>query len=149
MMKINIIDASMPIDDTKYKGVAYSRETIAVLDREDNEHDAVCPRCAARGKTWSGSNPICAFAGGGAFSKNNWCCATLNDLRELCDEKYTIMYHNDKSAVIMPGQGSVSYVMLTWYKQRGTVLDALEIGTEGTVRLTLKQAEAILAAAGK
>lgn len=42
-----------------------------------------CAACRARGKTWEGSDPNCAFPNGGEFNPDNWNCATANLIRDL------------------------------------------------------------------
>lgn len=87
-----------------------------------------CAACKARGQTWSGSPPKCAFDG----FENNWNCATLNALREIvyegqwpmpprvdyqyCDDmKYATVYLDD---VDLP-TGPAMALWVAWYKSRG------------------------------
>lgn len=43
-----------------------------------------CKACRKRGKTWQGDDPRCAFETG-AFG-DNWNCATVGLIRDICDE---------------------------------------------------------------
>lgn len=46
---------------------------------------AVCKACSNQVKDWKGSDPECAFING-AFSPDNFCCATARLIRTLCQE---------------------------------------------------------------
>jgi len=91
-----------------------------------------CKRCIARGKTWSGDNPNCAFDGNFA---SNWNCATLNALRDIVYEGQNTMppgvdyqycedmkYATVKIDDIENGGGEKIGMALwvAWYKSRGT-----------------------------
>lgn len=83
-----------------------------------------CNLCRERGKTWSGSNPVCAWESD-EFS-NNWNCATLNAIRDLeghedadyrfCDDQ---KYMTIKIDGVDLRDGSPLALWVTWYKQRG------------------------------
>lgn len=46
-----------------------------------------CRRCRERGKTWSGSNPRCAFKSPSfTFNPDNWNCATAWAMRDLIEK---------------------------------------------------------------
>ena len=92
-----------------------------------------CIACAARGKTWNGSDPRCAFETG-AFSPENWNCATVNALRELVyegqnpmppgvdyrycdDQKYATVCIDD---VELDGARIGLALWVSWYKSRGS-----------------------------
>ena len=48
-----------------------------------------CPRCRARGKTWRGSHPRCAFkTPEQVFNPDNWNCATANTIREIAERDW-------------------------------------------------------------
>lgn len=49
--------------------------------------DHFCAACRARGKTWNGSDPTCAFQHGKPFSPDNWSCATLDRVRDLAESE--------------------------------------------------------------
>lgn len=116
-----------------------------------------CPRCIARGKTWQGDDPRCAFASG-AFA-DNWNCATLNALRDLAHSVPGCVHLQSDSrlAVItydvygegddtMPGSvGWQGFLILAWYKARGHTDRAFVMDEDNERPLTLKLAEAILA----
>jgi hypothetical protein len=42
-----------------------------------------CKACEERVKDWSGSDPVCGFETG-VFSVENWNCATISKIREIC-----------------------------------------------------------------
>lgn len=95
-----------------------------------------CKLCQKRGKTWSGADPKCAFDG--SFS-DNWNCATLNAIRDICYEGQNPMpsgvdyqYVNDmKYATIKIDDVEGDFVddkrgrsiglalWVSWYKSRG------------------------------
>lgn len=99
--------------------------------------------CLERGKDWNGSDPKCAFLDG-AFSADNWNCATANAIRDICyegqdqmphgvdyrycdDEKYATIYvdhigRGDVWAGIESPDGMEYLAMalwVAWYKSRG------------------------------
>lgn len=101
----------------------------------------ICPMCAERGKTWNGDDPKCAFSG--KFS-DNWNCATLNAIRDICYEGQNPMpagvdyrYCDDqKYATIkideceMPNGGRIGLALwVSWYKSRAKT-DAMWILSE-------------------
>jgi hypothetical protein len=95
----------------------------------------------ARGKTWQGDGPVCAFPNG-RFVTRNWMCATMGALRDVAAE--SAAYSDDQYAALLPWDGS--FVLLGWYKSRGRTEVARVITPAAQVRwLTLKQAEAFLA----
>lgn len=100
-----------------------------------------CPRCQKRGKTWNGSDPVCAFING-QFSRNNWNCATMNEIRERADGKYC----DDHYMALLPWEDSGGlYILLGWYKRRGRTDLAQVVDIEGVaVNLSLEQAELFL-----
>ncbi len=103
-----------------------------------------CMACAARGKTWNGSDPRCAFESG-VFSAENWNCATLNALRELVYEGQNPMpagidyrYCEDQKyatvcidAVELDGERIALALWVSWYKSRGAT-EALWLLSEST-----------------
>lgn len=64
----------------------------------DPSHAVYCEACKARGKTWEGSDPQCAFPpamfGGhpmpmpAVFTPKNWKCATIDMLRDIAWNAY-------------------------------------------------------------
>lgn len=86
-----------------------------------------CAMCNARGKTWQGSDPKCAFEGA-TFSGENWNCATAGEIRGFIDEtsgRVQYMFCDDqKYATIavhdlrLPS-GSADALWVYWYKNRG------------------------------
>lgn len=111
----------------------------------------VCRLCKERGKTWEGSDPVCAFESG-VFSPDNWACATMGKLRRLSEE----LGHSDRdddscgSIGYVPlsdnyapdtYEGFGGYIVMMWYKERGRVGNAVFMTDEGTEPLTLEQAE--------
>lgn len=110
-----------------------------------------CRRCSERGKTWSGDDPKCAFPNG-IFTPDNWNCATMNELRDIADE-FDKTFRDDNSC------GSIGYVpmdndyapndfdtyggyiVMMWYKNRGSTRNALFMTDDETVPLTIKHAD--------
>jgi len=110
-----------------------------------------CPRCQARGKTWLGDLPRCAFTGTGQFSADNWNCATMNALRLFTQEIYCQDHTLGIIAIpelsrdcgfddLMP-----NFLVLHWYKTRGACPLAQVVRMNHRVSpLTLSWAELIL-----
>jgi hypothetical protein len=99
-----------------------------------------CKRCKERGKVWNGADPRCAFETG-AFSSNNWNCATMNDLR---DKVVNICRNDEQRAGLICGVDSL-HVFLSWYKERDATEMALMMTIDGkAVPLSLAEAERIL-----
>ena len=106
--------------------------------------------CRKRGQTWSGDGEVCGFLSFGRFKENNWNCATLNKLRDMCD-----WGNRDDSSSACIGVIQISesekrgiqqgYVVLTWYKDRGATGQARVVWDDNlTEKLTLKTAEFII-----
>lgn len=96
-----------------------------------------CKACQARGKTWNGADPKCAFLSGPFDGGYGWNCATANDVRELCEREgdfrihhcreenqqyatvsildFNILPKNDKGYM----QSQPVCLWVGWYKQRG------------------------------
>lgn len=96
---------------------------------------SICQMCQERGKTWEGgSDPICAFTNGKPFTRDNWNCATVNAIRDICDErlgplvdgvdrrdcgdqKYATLYVYE---VCEPQHDELLLALwVSWYKSRG------------------------------
>lgn len=91
-----------------------------------------CKMCAERGKTWNGDDPKCAFVG--AF-EDNWNCATIGALRDICyegqnpmpagvdyqyceDQKYATVNIDD---IETPNGNRIGMALwVSWYKRRGS-----------------------------
>ena len=87
-----------------------------------------CGMCRERGKTWTGSDPRCAFENG-VFNPDNWDCATMNALRERAEELGTD-FRDDMAAasigyVPFESEDGAGYVVMTWYKDRGRTGQAI------------------------
>lgn len=91
--------------------------------------EKMCGACATRGKTWRGGNPRCAFSGG--LFDENWNCATVNMIRDICDERQKKLpsgveyqYCEDQKYAIIKVDdldiaGSPLALWVSWYKNRG------------------------------
>lgn len=122
-----------------------------------------CKLCDERGKTWEGSDPVCAFPGD-VFVSRNWNCATMNKLRELaengstseseyCDQPgwswYGVSWRaGDSSFAVLESpivEGEwvewVEWIVMSWYKGRGAVGAAQVFSDETMKPLTLEIAE--------
>jgi hypothetical protein len=106
-----------------------------------------CRACIERGKTWDGADPKCAFESG-VFSHENWNCATMNTLRDICEKEMESAnhypYNNDQRAWLFPVFGMGEFLVLTWYKSRGKTDGAFVIDEERHTVLTLAEAEVII-----
>ncbi|PAE51969.1 hypothetical protein CHH95_06405 [Bacillus licheniformis] len=111
----------------------------------------VCRLCKERGKTWEGSDPVCAFENG-VFSPKNWNCATMSKLRRLseglgnsdrdddsCGSIGYVPLSDNYAPATYEGYGG--YIVMMWYKERGRVGHALFMTDEGAEPLTLEHAE--------
>lgn len=78
----------------------------------------MCKECEKRGKTWSGSDPVCAFPMN-YFSIDNFECATIGILRDYMEEEGNIYRDSDESLGIISYHNM--FLVLTWYKNRGRV----------------------------
>lgn len=102
-----------------------------------------CAMCKQRGKNWDGADPKCAFLNGGSFTPDNWNCATVNAIRDVCgewgderhpavdwrahnarmdsgDQKYATIEIDD--SIELPSdnhEGRALCLWVTWYKLRG------------------------------
>lgn len=119
-----------------------------------------CKMCLERGKTWSGSDPTCAF-NAGEFNTDNWNCATMNRLREIAtgylfpppSGSFFARDDSDNASIgVLPlGCGLdeddwlQGYLVMTWYKDRGRTGQAWIMNDDDPpMCLTLGMAEAIL-----
>lgn len=88
-----------------------------------------CKACQERGKTWNGSDPVCYFDNDRG---DNWRCATVNAIRDICyegqnlphgvdyqycdDQKYATLKCDD----IEFSDGAWWLCLwVSWYKNRG------------------------------
>lgn len=115
----------------------------------------LCAACAARGKTWSGSDPRCAFEGGRQFGEN-WNCATVGFVRDICYEGQDLPYGVDyqycddqKYATIRVDHleiaGRPLALWVSWYKSRGAT-DAMWLMFDGAPPRRPTEAECLLIA---
>lgn len=93
-----------------------------------------CPLCKKRGKTWDGDDPECAFTHY-RFSFINWNCATMNRLREIAGQ-LGLKWRDDLAggsfgAVPFEGEDYQGYIVMTWYKGRGAVSNAILMCDDG------------------
>lgn len=87
-----------------------------------------CNMCKERGQTWNGGAPQCAFEDGGVFSPDNWNCATVNAIRDICYEGQDLpygvdyQYCEDQKYATIKTDGIEDMPMalwVSWYKSRG------------------------------
>lgn len=89
----------------------------------------VCKACENREKTWQGSDPRCAFEAG-KFASDNWSCATVSLIRNVCYEGRELppgvdyQYCEDqKYATVkvdhIEGLDGALALWVSWYKGRG------------------------------
>lgn len=119
-----------------------------------------CPRCIARGKTWNGGDPECAFPNGGKFTAENWNCATANSLRVLCGEgdygspeanaEAIAVRRDDQSWAAINVIGAelerdhYKTLWLSWYKSRGNTEAMLLLNEHGAEVPDFADCDAIL-----
>jgi len=89
----------------------------------------MCDACDKRGQTWKGDAHKCAFTGG-VFGEN-WNCATVGMVRDICYEGQAEMpsgvdyryCEDDKYATIKVDdidlEGRPLAIWVSWYKSRG------------------------------
>jgi hypothetical protein len=101
-----------------------------------------CKMCETRGKTWSGSDPICAWEELHVLS-DNWNCATLNKLRNIAIDRGFVTNIEDVSCATIPiddDEGGYGWIVLSWYKSRGRTGTALFVNDDQYHELTEKEA---------
>jgi len=97
-----------------------------------------CKACKARGKTWSGSNPVCSFPKE-VFDKTGWNCATANELRDLMETEGNFKARrNDGSIGLLYVPERINnegdyvagdfWILGLWYKERGRTDGLFSIG---------------------
>jgi hypothetical protein len=120
------------------------------MTTDDSTNPNACDACRERGKTWQGDSPKCAFMHGHHFSSDNWCCATMGELRHACEEKET--WSNDDYAGVVAVQELVAdtfsyrptHIVIHWYKSRGRTDGAIVFdGHGGTHTLEADLASAV------
>lgn len=107
-----------------------------------------CKYCTARGQTWSGAAPECAFTAE-KFNTDNWNCATLNHLRDLAETVGKRWRLDDTSFGVVPAYDAdgehAGYIALSWYKERGRTDQAyLFNGSDAPTPLTYQEAAAAI-----
>jgi hypothetical protein len=103
----------------------------------------VCRLCQTRGKTWDGDDPKCAFENQ-QFIDTNWNCATLNKLRNIAENTSSCFCtrDDDESIGVIPFDGE--FLVMTWYKNRGRVDNAVIMNSGTIYPLDIQIAEKIL-----
>lgn len=87
-----------------------------------------CKKCQKRGQTWQGSPPVC-FLEAGEISEN-WNCATLNEIRDICYEGQELPYKVDYQYCEDIKYATINIhdvedveglaLWISWYKNRGS-----------------------------
>ena len=106
-----------------------------------------CKRCMARGKTWEGDDPRCAFEHSDRAAHNNWRCATIDALWDLAEARDSTQYGEDCTAALIPlyDDADGRFIVLSRYKMRGNTDCAKVITDDGdTTYLPLQTAELVL-----
>jgi hypothetical protein len=100
-----------------------------------------CKLCRERGKTWNGDDPRCAFAFDGRFNRDNWACETMFELRRIAYRLGTVTRDDMECASIgyVPYVDEDSdepngYIVMTWYKDRGTTGNAIVMSDDNPIR---------------
>lgn len=100
-----------------------------------------CKLCRERGKTWEGDDPRCAFEFDGRFNRDNWACETMYELRQIAYDLGTVTRDDMECASIgyIPyvdeeGEEYNGYIVMTWYKDRGTTGNAIIMFDDEPIR---------------
>lgn len=117
-----------------------------------------CKLCKERGQTWNGDAPKCAFDG--TFA-DNWNCATLNALRDICYEgqdhmplgvDYQYCSYQKYATVKIDGiedsrgNGIGLALWVSWYKSRGRTEAVWILSEDAPPRIpTEEELEAVIA----
>ncbi len=97
-----------------------------------------CQACNDRGKTWTGSDPVCWFDD----AKGNWNCALVNQMRDIAESDHPVVDYrfcdDQKYATIQIDEigldsGPALALWISWYKSRGRT-DAIWILSESGPR---------------
>ena len=100
-----------------------------------------CKLCSERGKTWSGSDPKCAFETP-VFNTENWNCATMNAIRRLVEDKS--VYNEDTYCAVLPVFDCGEFLIVCHYKRRGRTEGAFIVDEGSVLPLTYDEAVIIL-----
>jgi hypothetical protein len=105
-----------------------------------------CSLCVEQG--WPddfGSEPQCAFTENGKFTADNWACATAMKLRSLATgEDWEREQHSgDQKIATLPFFDGM-FLVIGWYKNRGTTEFVAVLDETRILEMTLKTAEEIL-----
>jgi hypothetical protein len=111
-----------------------------------------CRRCIADPRpVGAGSERRCAFDADGAFTPENWNCATIEALLHTQDEggEFPVnlqFFAPDESMQIVPDSGTFGgWIILNRYKQRGETSSAAYVGDFWPPEpLTLEIAERVI-----
>ena len=104
-----------------------------------------CKRCVARGQTWPGDPPKCAFPEG-VFVSDNWNCATMNELRDIVYKLAT--WNEDQYTAAIPLDCGW-FIVLGWYKNRGRTELCAVVDEDRIWPATLEDADRALMPAPK
>jgi hypothetical protein len=106
-----------------------------LLTRERRKKSAACRLCRLRVKDWEGNDPRCAFDSHGAFTTDNWRCATMEALCKLVEVEAVWSQEHALLVLAVPEQlelgGHLIHVVLQRYKHRGKVQAAFAIDDDG------------------
>lgn len=98
----------------------------------------MCKRCDERIKNWNGDDPKCAFDARGVFISDNFMCATMEQLRIKAYDNY--VYNDDQKCCALPIEDDGSFVVLSWYKNRGNTEGAWYVSEGNMIPLTIEKA---------
>ena len=90
-----------------------------------------------------GSDPVCAFKEG-KFNLKNWSCRTLIELRRIAYSFGDIHENNDMSLAHIADRDG-GWIVLSFYKDRGSVGTAVYITDTSVEVLTEEKAKEVLA----
>lgn len=98
----------------------------------------MCKMCDERGQNYNGDAPKCAFDERGVFTSENFMCATMEQLRIKAYDK--AVYNDDQKCCVLPIKDDYSFVVLSWYKNRGSTEGAWYVSEGNMIPLTIEKA---------
>lgn len=108
-------------------------------------------KCRHGEKKWSGDDALCGFTLSGVFSKNNWNCGLLNDLRDWVgegDSDCVRAWKDDENIYVkaIPTELQIGiFLVMTIYKSRGHVENVWVTDGMHMRQIREKEAKKILA----
>ncbi|MCK9571603.1 hypothetical protein M0R72_21815 [Candidatus Pacearchaeota archaeon] len=102
----------------------------------------MCRLCDETPKQWVGDDRKCAFPNG-VFSADNWNCATVAKLRSVANRNALTKTIEDSHFAVIPMYPD-GWIVLSWYKERGRMSQAMLVNDDVREPLTLQLAMAAI-----